>query len=148
MLALLRFFVLLSVAAIEAGSPVARADAGAGCNDGEFLAQLNQLQDWNAIHTFVKRNLPRCTDDGMYGEGYSDMVVHAFAKHWSYLPQLVSIVARDPGFEAFALRHINETADPQELKKTRQNATDRCPPDMEDFCKTIATHAGEALKRL
>jgi hypothetical protein len=148
MLAPLRFFVLLSAAAITAGSPVARADAGAGCSDREFLGQFDKLQDWNAIHAFVKRNLPTCPDDGMYGEGYSDVVVHAFAKHWSYLPQLVSIVARDPGFEAFALRHIDETADPQELKKTRQNATNRCPPDMEDLCKKIATRAVEALKRL
>ena len=133
----LRLFVLLSVAAIAAGSPVVRADAGAGCSDREFLAQLDKLQDWNAIYAFVKRNLPKCPDDGMYGEGYSDVVVHVFARHWSYLPQLLSIVARDRGFEAFALRHINETADPQELKKTQQNAANRCPPDMDDLCKKI-----------
>ena len=148
MLAPLRLFVLLSVAAFTAGSPVARADSSAKCSDREFLAQLDKLQDWNAIYAFVKRNLPNCPDDGMYGEGYSDVVVRAFAKQWSYLPQLVSIVARDPGFEAFALRHIDETADPQELRKTRQNATNRCPPDVEDLCKKIATHAGAALKRL
>ena len=144
----LRFLVLLSVAAIAAGSLAARADAGAGCSDREFLAQLDKLQDWNAIYAFIKRNLPNCPDDGMYGEGYSDVVVHAFAKHWSYLPQLASLVARDPGFEAFVLRHIDETTDPQELKKMRQNGTSRCPPDMEDLCKKIATRAGEALRRL
>jgi hypothetical protein len=144
----LRFLVLLSIAAIAAGSSVAPADAGAGCSDREFLAQLDKLQDWNAIYTFVKRNLPNCPDDGIYGEGYSDVVVHAFAKHWSYLPQLVSIVARDPEFEAFLLRQINETTDPQELKKTRQNAINRCPPDMKVLCKNIATRAGEALRRL
>jgi|ERR1700733_4712776 len=148
MFAPFRFFVLFSVAAIAAGSPVARAGAGAGCSDREFLAQLDKLQDWNAIYAFVKRNLPNCPDDGIYGESYSDVVVHAFAKHWSYLPQLVSIVARDPWFEAFVLSHINETTDPQELKKTRQNATNRCPPDMEDLCKNIATRAGGALRRL
>jgi hypothetical protein len=143
-----RVFVLLSVTGLTAVSPVARADAAAGCSDREFLAQLDNLQDWNAIYAFVKRNLPNCPDDGMYGEGYSDVVVRAFAKHWSYLPQLVSIVARDPGFEAFALRHINETADSQELQKTRQNATNRCPPDIEDLCKKVATRAVEALKHL
>jgi hypothetical protein len=148
MLAPLRFFVLLSVVAITATNSVARADAGVGCSDREFLAQLDKPQDWNAVYAFVKRNLPNCPDDGMYGEGYSDVVVHAFAKRWSYLPQLVSILACDPGFEAFALRHIDETADPQELKKTRLNATNRCPPDMEDLCKKIATRAAEALKRL
>jgi hypothetical protein len=147
MLAPLRFLVL-GVAAIAAGSTVARADASAGCSDREFLAQLDKPQDWNAVYAFVKRNLPNCPDDGIYAEGYSDVVVHTFAKHWSYLPQLLSIVVRDPAFEAFALLHINETADPQELKKTRQNATSRCPPDMEDLCKKIATRAGEALKRL
>jgi hypothetical protein len=148
MFAPLRAFVLLSVAAIAVGSPLARADAGAGCNDREFLAQLDKLRDWNAIHAFVKRNLPKCPDDGVYGEGYSDLVVRAFANHWSYLPQLVSIVARDPGFEAFVLRHIDETTDAKELNKTRQNATDLCPPDMEDLCKKIGTRAAEALKRL
>jgi hypothetical protein len=144
----LRFFVLLSVAAITAGSASARADASAGCNDREFLAQLDKLQDWNAIYAFVKRSLPNCPDDGMYAEGYSDVVVHAFAKHWSYMPQLVSILARDPGYEAFVLRHIDETTDPKELKNARQNATGRCPPDMERLCKKIATRAGEALKHL
>jgi hypothetical protein len=150
MLGPLRFFVLLSVAAITVGNPVARADAGAGCSDREFLAQLDKLQDWNSIYAFVKRNLPNCPEDGMYGERYSDVVIHAFTRHWSYLPQLASIVARDPGFEAFALRHIDKTADPQDLEKTRQNATNRCPPDMEGLCWRIATRARgvEVLKGL
>jgi hypothetical protein len=141
----LRILVLLTMVAIAAYSTVARANADTGCSDREFLASLDKLQDWNALYAFVKRNLPACPDDGMYGEGYSEAVVTAFAKHWSHLPQLISILTRDPSFEAFALRHINETADPQALEETRQNAIHRCPPDTEGLCSKIAARAGKAI---
>jgi hypothetical protein len=148
MIAPLRLFVTSAIL-VFAVATSARADSN-GCrlSDQAFIAQLHKPQDWNAIYAFVKRNLPSCPDDGVYGEGYSDMIVHGLAKHWSYMPQLLTLIARHPLFHSFVLGHINPTTDPDELKETLDNATGRCPPDMEDLCAEIAASAREAINEL
>jgi hypothetical protein len=148
MLASLRF-LLTSAALIFAVITTARADSS-GCrlSNQAFISRLDNLKDWNAIYAFVARNLPSCPDDGLFGEGYSDMIVHGLAKHWSNMPQLLTLIARHPTFHSFVLRHINATTDPDELKETLNNATGRCAPDMEDLCAEIAVSAREAIKEL
>jgi hypothetical protein len=149
MLTPLRPFVMTSAIVIFAVTTTARSDtSGCRLSDQAFTAQLHMLKDWNAIYTFVKRNLPSCPDDGMYGEGYSDVIVHGLAKQWSYMPQLQTLIARHPTFHSFVLGHINATTDPDELKETLDNATGRCPFDMDDLCTEIAASAREAIKEL
>ncbi|HXY96700.1 MAG TPA: hypothetical protein VEH00_06960 [Steroidobacteraceae bacterium] len=143
-----RLFAAIGAAAIVAVAAPVPLGAAAGCplSDQEFFSELRKVQDWNGIYDLVKRRLPGCPDDGVYAEGYSDAIVHTLAKGWSYLPQLVSLVARNPGFHSFVLRHINATADRHELRQTRHQAKTECPPDAEDLCREIATRAGDALR--
>jgi len=142
--------LVFSAIAIFAVSAVARSDAGGHCRltDQEFFAQLPTLHDWKGIYAFYKRNLPACPDDGAYAEGYSDVIVRAFAKRWTDVAHLQTLAVADPGFRAFVLRHIDATGDPDELRETLQNATTRCPAGVDALCKDVAANAAGAIREL
>jgi hypothetical protein len=150
MLAPRYLFTLLSVALSLAVSYPARPDAPGACrlSDQQYLDQLLRLNDWNALHAFYKRYLPACPDDGVFAEGYSDLTVRTLAKHWETTPQLQALVARDPPFRAFVLRHIDASTDPDDLNQALHNATTQCPAEAATLCKDIAASAQAAIKDL
>ena len=138
----------LFIAAGLATATTVHAEVAGACRDEEFFAQLHRLNDWKALHAFYKQYLPACADDGVYGEGYSDVTVWILAKHWETLPQLQALAVREPAFRAFVLRHIDATADPDELNQALHNATTQCPAGAASLCEDLAARAHSAIKDL
>jgi hypothetical protein len=138
---------LFVAASLAVATPVYPEVAGA-CRDENFFAQLHRLNDWKALHAFYKQYLPACADDGVYREGYSEVAVRILAKHWETMPQLQALAVREPAFRAFVLRHIDATADPDELNQALHNATTQCPAGAAGLCEEIVARAQSAIKDL
>lgn len=141
------FLAMLSFIAVLAVAPANGAD-GCTLTAQEFVQQLSTMKDWRTIYAVFKHNLPRCPDDGMFAEGYSDVVVHGLAKHWRSIQELQTITASDPAFLTFVIRHVDATADAEELKQTLRNATTRCPVGASVLCKQIGAGAAAAIEEL
>src|SRR5882672_6599027 len=111
------------------------------CDDA-FRAVL-KLRNWRDLNS-TRQRYPDC-DDGGVGEGYADFVVHTLATRWSTLNQLTNIVGKDPSFLEFVVRHIDATADTDDLKKIRQNAQHLCPRGAAALCVSVSIQAIAAL---
>ena len=107
------------------------------CPDGsKFLQATDPARNtWKDLYLLFK-TYQGC-DDGLYAEGYSDFVAQSLAKHWDRFDELVSLVAKDSGFQDFVLRHIDATADRGDISSLLNNARTRCPPGSTLFCKEI-----------
>lgn len=117
-------------------------------SDEEFVSQLYTMKDWDTIYSVYRTNLPCIPDDGMYAEGYSDVIVRAFATQWEDIKTLHTLASRDPEFRVFVLRHINATTDPIELKQALSNAESNCPAGINSLCKEVAKQAAAALEEM
>jgi len=139
-----------TIIAICAASPAIAQETPAGCTitDQEFVSQLSTMNNWKTIYAVFKRNFPGCPDDGMFAEGYSDVIVRALAKRWNDSRELKSLTDRDPAFRAFVLRHIDATTDPDELNQALKNARTKCPVGASRLCKEVATNATAAIKEM
>jgi hypothetical protein len=115
-------------------------------NDEHWLSQeLPRLKSWKAVHESFQKYTPQC-DDGFFGEGYTEAVVVLLSQHWSSLPKLAAIAKRDPKFEDFVLRHINASADPDDLNSLLTQSATQCPQGHKKICVSIHTAANLAIK--
>jgi hypothetical protein len=87
-------------------------------------------------------------DDGDLAEGVSDDVAVYLAKKWRDLPKLEREIKREPRFREFVLRHIDATADTDDIEAVKENATRRCPARSSDLCAAIAAAAQSALEEM
>ena len=76
-------------------------------------------------------------DDGAIAESFSDSAAQLFAKHWGGIGQFFAFAAKDDDFEDFALRHIDETDDADDLDRIATNAEKSCPQGKDRFCNAI-----------
>ena len=126
------------------GQPILSA---AECPDFSiFFKEIDPAtKTWKILYRFYK-NYPGC-DDGAYGEGYADFVVLSLAKHWGRLNELVSLVKHDPSFQDFVLKHIDETADSDDLRLLLKNVRQQCPSTGSQLCTEIERAALSALEQ-
>ena len=122
------------------------AESPCRLTDVQFVQALNDLHNWKRLHSFVRMYMPACPDDGMFAEGYSEVVVRTLADKWKDLPSLASIAARDKDFLKFVLRHIDATAAEADLKTVQNNARGRCPKEHLALCAKIGKEAKLALE--
>lgn len=101
----------------------------------QALDEYEELKIWEDIYQSFNR-YGHC-DDGAIAEGYSDKVVHLLATNWKSFPELNRLAKKDPAFRNFVIRHINGTADTQELRSAQQNARRRCPVEGKALCRVI-----------
>jgi hypothetical protein len=113
-----------------------------------FLDQLALVKDWTSLYTMYKRNLPACSDDGFYAEGYSDVVVKLLAKRWNDISTLGSLAQTDPSFRDFVYRHIDSSTDPDDLRRVLTNARTKCPSTETHVCAELARRAKAAIADL
>jgi len=109
--------------------------------------ELPLLTSWPRIHASFLRNVPEC-DDGFFAEGYTEAVVKMLAVRWQSLPELRAFKKNDPKFFAFVLKHIDASADGNDLKQIRANAKQRCAPENRDLCSLIEQAAERAIQEL
>lgn len=136
--------VFCATLALSAVSAVA-AESGCPVSDKEFLRQITSAHDWFDVHAAYKHNLPACSDEGLYADGYTNMVVGVLAVNWGDLPTLQSLVAQDDAFRAFVLRHIGISAGEDDLRRVARRAQADCPVDSPRLCKEIAARCKAAL---
>lgn len=116
------------------------------CTKAEAMAadkEAAYLRTWNDVYRSYQR-YGHC-DDGSIASGYTESVVQNLAKQWGRLAELGGLMGKDPGFEAFVLKHISPTALAEDLKKVRTLATKSCPEKKSDLCKKIKKAAEQAL---
>ncbi|MEO6361357.1 MAG: hypothetical protein ABIO43_12425 [Sphingomicrobium sp.] len=85
-------------------------------------------------------------DDGSIAEGYSNAVVGLFAQKWGRFSEYVAMSRRHPAFGRWVLRHIDATANDDELKRILRHA-DHCVDNvkMKAECKAVGQAAADAL---
>ena len=136
-------FVLLA-SGLLAGSAFAKQ-----CSEKDAIAAdgaTDSLKTWPEFYA-VFRQYGQC-DDGAPGEGFSDSAVHLLASRWNALPQAADIARKDPVFRAFLLKHIDATADSDELLKIEKNAKRRCPTGLRALCRDIGKAVSLAYRDL
>ena len=86
-------------------------------------------------------------DDGALAEGYSDAVVALLARRWDQFDAFVRLSSRNPSFRQWALRHVDATASPDDLREVVRNAAKCTGSDKaKHLCRDIAGAAREALE--
>jgi len=119
------------------------------CTDEEAkiaIDQSDQLKDWRSAYEFFKR-FGHC-DDGAVADGFSDSVAKLLAKDWKHLGVLDRLFSNDKDFKNFVFRHIDETADTDDLKAIVKNAKLRCPSGKATLCKLLEHKARSSLRNL
>jgi hypothetical protein len=105
---------------------------------------LTNSKDWKTFYREFKR-LGHC-DDGAMAENFSENVVTLIAKDWKHIGDLGGIIASDGIFRRFVLKHIDATANPDDLKIIISNSRGRCPETERQLCISIESEAKAALK--
>jgi len=131
------FFVQASAHAAEASTCVV--------SDKEFLHQITSSSDWLDVHAVFKRNFPSCKDEGLYADGYTNLVVGVMATNWADLALLDDLTKKNAGFERFILRHIGASAGENDLSRVLHSAKVECPTQSVHLCQQIAKRCKEAL---
>lgn len=104
----------------------------------QAAAEANQLNDWQSVHRSF-RLYAQC-DEGAIGEEYSDSISRLLAHNWKQLGTLVRLMASDPEFERFVIRHIDESMTEDEANLIVSNARLHCPQSAKQFCNAIADY--------
>ena len=120
--------------------------AASKCSDADAQAAettTGTLKTWSAIYSGFK-SYGRC-DDGGIAEGFTEAVVHLLASKWDSLPKAASLAKKDPAFRTFFLKHIDASADTDELKKIYSFAQSECPKKLRNLCAAIQSEAGRAI---
>ena len=138
MVGVLYWGALQSAGAIEATNcPV---------SDKTFLHQITSCAGWTDVHAVFKHNFPACQDDGLYADGYTNLVVGTLAMQWDEIDRLNELTTQDDAFKQFVMRHIGISAGEADLKKVLQHAQTGCTKKSARLCKEIALHCKDALK--
>jgi hypothetical protein len=126
-------------------SPGCTASANECPDYAKFFASIDpEHNSWKEFHNlFIKYK--EC-DDGVYGEGYTDFITRSLARHWDRFNELVKLTASDKVFEDFVLRHIDATADQNDIKLLLANAQQKCPASASSLCSKIIGAGSSALK--
>lgn len=114
----------------------------ANCSKAMAIAaetKAGELKSWSEVYVWFKRY--RNCDDGAIAEGFTESITILLARQWSVLPQLAARADKDTQFRAFVLKHIDESADADNLRLIEENAKRKCPPKYTRLC-------GAFIKRL
>ena len=146
---LLRTSILLLALAGPAGTASAGSNATTcALTDQQFATAIYTLREWPKIHAFYKAHFPPCPDDGMFAEGYSELIVRTLATNWSNLSELRVAASQDPRFKSFVLRHIDATTNEADLRAILSSATSQCPKGNVALCAEIRKASSRALSEL
>lgn len=97
------------------------------------------LPDWDSVYRSFREF--RGCDDGAIAEGYSESVSRLLAERWDDADKLIALTTKDPAFEAFVIRHVDETVPSDRLAQIVQNLQAHCPPGGETLCARLVKAA-------
>ena len=102
-------------------------------------SDLARLTSWAAVYNSFRR-YKQC-DDASIGEGYSDKIVVILTEHWPTVAALSKLTKTNPEFERFVLWHVDELMSPDQGKTIIDNAHNRCPAGVKEFCRRLEAKA-------
>lgn len=105
-----------------------------------------KASSWTGLHDAFKK-FGHC-DDGAIAEGFSDSTVSILAGQWNTLPQLLTLIRKDPLFGQFVLRHVDATADANQLMEITIQAKQNCPTGGLNLCSDLHDAAWRAIKAI
>jgi len=108
--------------------------------------ELFTMKSWNDLQSWHK-DYPVC-DDGFLGEGISEFVTASLAEHWETLADIQGRINNSPEFKVFILKHIDASADENNLMIIDRNARTKCLSIHKALCSEIEQRAQIALKKL
>ena len=76
-------------------------------------------------------------DDGGIAEGFSESTSLLLANKWMTINQLIELSKSDPSFQAFVIRHIDETVPVKRLQKIKKYAMSNQDPKAKPICLVI-----------
>jgi len=103
-----------------------------------------RASSWNQLQEHFSR-FAAC-DDGAIAEGFSDSATRLLADDWARIGDYDRLVANMPMFEAFVMKHIDESVPKERLRRIIRLATTACPNGLESRCRAIAERAQEAVR--
>ncbi|WP_295684785.1 hypothetical protein [uncultured Nevskia sp.] len=136
-------FILLAGALL---APLA-ASAADRCSTKQAQAAeeaTDQMKTWSAIYSGFK-SFHHC-DDGGIAEGFTEAVVHLLASDWRSVGSAASLSTKDKAFSSFLLKHINASANTEELQNIASTSGAQCPPELSSVCEDIHRAATLALE--
>ena len=146
---LLRTSILLLALTGSVGPAAAASDAKTcALSDQQFATAINTLREWSRIHAFYKTHFPPCPDDGMFAEGYSELIVRTLATNWGNLSELGAAARQDKRFKSFVLRHIDATTNEADLRAILASATSSCARGNAALCSQIRRATSAAIREL
>jgi hypothetical protein len=140
----MRIYCLIAILLLAANSHAAAQKDCTVEQSKRAFDEVDKLTNWQAVQRFYKNYLP--CDDGGIAEGVSDDITKLLANHWSDFSTLTAMIAKEPAFEGFVVRHIDATVPDEALHKIRTNAQSRCPQRSMAICKKIVDAATSAIK--
>jgi hypothetical protein len=99
-------------------------------------AVVDYLDSWRSLHRAFTQF--RHCDDAAIAEGFSEAVARLLADKWSELRQFQALAVKEPEFEKFVLRHIDDTVTLEDRKKIHVLSTTHCPTVARNLCAAIA----------
>jgi hypothetical protein len=120
--------------------------AGEECSQSlgmEAENAVDTMKSWSSIYSGFKRY--KSCDDGGVAEGFTDAVVHLLTSDWSSLKDAEQLSARSSSFRSFLLRHIDASADTEDLKAIVNFSKSKCPANLKSFCTSIHRAAERAV---
>jgi hypothetical protein len=114
------------------------ADQKRVCTKRDAMAledATGNLPSWNAIYAVYKK-YQHC-DDVSADESFSDAEEKLLTKHWEQTGTLQRLIAKDPGFEKFVLRHIDTTWSLASDQVWADNVQKRCLANMQALCRKM-----------
>lgn len=103
----------------------------------EAEVKASSVRSWKELHSAFRKY--RKCDEGSVGEAFSDSVGRLLSAGDGGLKELSALCRKDPEFERFVIRHIDETIPVDTLDMINSNAADRCPKGATRLCAALRT---------
>lgn len=131
--------LLLLVIVLLAPINVTRAADSSTCEQAFDALGSATSTHWSDFFAVYKKYA--VCDDGAIAEGFSDSAAKLFANHWDAIGDFIKLIKQDNDFRYFAIKHVDETDDLNDLVRAAQNAKEHCPAGQKQLCDEIWAQA-------
>ncbi|WP_374077025.1 hypothetical protein [Bdellovibrio bacteriovorus] len=108
------------------------------------VGKVSINKKWNAKgveEVFIAFQRNKACDDGGYSEAVTDIVVKSLAKDFV---NVVTMINSKKDLSLFVKRHVNATANYDDVDKIIENASKICPTQYKETCRELKNVAEEA----
>lgn len=136
---------VIAVALIATTPAYASAASGGACSPIDAMRaedMASTANSWSKVYSAYKK-FKHC-DDGSIAEGFSDSISTLLALDGNMMSEFARLAAKDPGFQSFVVKHIDETVPVERLPAIEHMRESHCARSRDRFCKSLA----DAIERM